>query len=801
MLKNYFKIAWRNIIKYPFYSLVNITGLFTGIAFTLLIGAYVWGELQMNKKLRNTNRQYLLKSEWKDSNLGQEITTLGPLSKRLKEDYPDLVANYYRWDGITSVVSKGEKHLRENIQLGDSTLLSMYGFELLYGDKTTALNNTYSVVITKDIAIKYFGKTDVVGQTVNIQNFSGGNHEFTITAVLNDIPENSVTQINADNINAFFIPANTYAFFGRSYFEAWTNQSLPSYIELKAGVSPKDLEKPIQQLIQQNTSDLVQRNLKVMPVALTDYYLEKNSSLVKRMLYTLSFVGLFILLMAIINFVNMAVSRSSSRMREIGIRKVLGGLRKQLIFQFLTESIILVFIATILAIAAYPLLQPLFNTMIGKEVGSLLSFPVSFVLIPLAAIVLVGLLAGLYPAFMLSSVKPVDSLKGKLKSVNQNIVLRKSLVGFQFAVALIVLIAATIVTQQVTHFFSQDLGYNKAYIVSSQVPRDWTPAGVQKMNTVRNEFAAMPQISSATLSYEIPNGNNGGQPSVYGLGADSTNAVAMQLLISDENYLNTYQIPLKAGSFFDNKGPDSAKVIMNEKAIAALGYNNANEAIGQQIRVPDDPTIFTIKGVTSDFHFGSMQQAIAPVMFFSVNAVPQYRFLSFKIRPGNVAADIEAIQKKWSTLLPGTSFEYTFMDDTLKKLYTSELQLKRASYTAAILALIITMLGVLGLVSLNMHKRIKEIGIRKVLGASLPNIIGLFVQEFTGVMIIAAAIACPVAYFIMKGWLNNYAYRINITILQFIWAIAGLGILTILLIVLQTIKAAFENPIKSLKTE
>ncbi len=801
MLKSYIKTGWRNIIRHPFYSFVNVAGLFTGITFTLLIGAYVWGELQVNKHLNHSSQQYILRSVWKDPNMGNDITTLGPLAKRLKEVYPTLVANYYRWDGITSGVSKGNKHFREGIQIGESTLLSMYGFELLHGDPKTALTNPYSVVMTTDAAIKYFGKTDVVGETVSIQSFSGAHHDFAITGVLKNIPENSVTQINTDNRNTFFIPTNTFTYFGRTDFDSWANIYIPSYIQLRPGISPKDLEKPLLQLVQANTTALVQQNLKISPVTLTDFYLEKDNGLVKRMVYTLSFVGLFILLMAIINFINIAISRSSARTKEIGIRKVLGSLKKQLIIQFLTESIIIVFIATALAFVAYPLLVPVFNEMIGKQLTPLPAFPLYFILIPFGLVLLVGLLAGLYPAFILSSLKSVDSLKGKLKGIKENIILRKSLVGFQFGIALIVFIAAAIVAQQVAYFFGQNLGYNKEYIVSAQVPRDWTPAGVQKMQTIRNEFAAMPEISNATLCYEIPNGNNGGQPSVYQYGTDSAKAVAMQALLSDENYITTYGIPLMAGNFFADKGLDTSKIVLNEKALKAMGWNNPQEALGRQLQVYGDKTVYTVSGVINDFHFSSMQQAIEPVIIFHVRRGVAYRFLSFKIKPGNVTAIIEAIQKKWASLLPGSSFEYTFMDDTLKKLYARELQLKKAAYTATILSLVIALLGVLGLVSFSVQKRIREIGIRKILGASLPNIIGLFVKEFIGIIIIAAAVACPLAWLLMRDWLNNYAYRIDLTAQPFILSILGLGLLTVVLIGLQTAKAGLSNPIKSLKTE
>ena len=801
MIKNYFKIAWRNITKRRFYSLLNIFGLSTGIVFTFLIGAYVWNELQVNKKLRHAKNQYFLQSKWKDPNQGTDITTLGPLSKRLKEDYPNLVANYYRWDGITSVVSKGDKHLRENIQLGDSTLLSMYGFKLLYGDARTALNNPYSAVIAKEIAIKYFGKPDVVGESITIQSFSGTRHDFAITGVLKEIPENSVTQLNADNHNTFFIPTNTFAYFGRNDFEAWTNIYLPSYIEVRNGVAAKDLEKPINQLIQKNTPAGIRQNLTVQPVALADYYLQKDNGLVKRMLYALSLVGLFILLMAIINFINIAVSSSSGRIKEIGIRKVLGGLRKQIIIQFLTESIILVLLATIVAVAAYPFIQPFFGELVGKEIPWLLSFPFYFIFIPATFVLVVGILAGLYPAIILSSLKSADSIKGKLKTIKENVWLRKSLAGLQFSIASIVMIAAFIVSQQVSYFFSQSIGYNKEYIVASQVPRDWSPQGVRKMETVRNEFAAMPQISNATLSYEIPNGNNGGQPPIYKYGTDSTQSVSMQALVTDGHYLDTYQIPLQSGSFFGNSSSDSGKIVLNQKAVEALGWKDTEDAIGQQIRIPGDPTVFTIKGVTTDFHFGTMQQKIPPIIFFNVRFAPAYRYLSFKLKPGNTSAAIAAIEKKWAALLPGSSFEYNFMDDTLKKLYKTEIQLKKAAYTSSLLSLIIVLMGVLGLVSLSIQKRTKEIGIRKVLGSSVAGIISLFMKEFLLVILIAGLIACPLAYMIMHLWLETYTYRINVTMQPFALCLFVLGFITAVLIGIQTIKAALSNPVASLRTE
>ncbi|MBX9781800.1 MAG: ABC transporter permease [Chitinophagaceae bacterium] len=801
MIKNYFKIAWRNITKHKFYSVVNIIGLFAGIVFALLIGVYVWQELQVNKNLRNHKRQYLLTTKSKDPNLGYELATFGPLAKRLKEDYPNLVANYYRYDGITSVVSKGDKHLREDIAIGDSTLLPMYGFKALYGDVNTALNKPFSVVITEDKAMKYFGRKDVVGQNISIQSFSGGIHDFSVTAVLKEAPANTVMNLSTSYVNEIFVPVVNLSYFGRNNINDWQNIFIASYIELKENVSVKNLEEPIRKLVQQNANTMLAQNLTVQPVLLSTYYLKKENGVVEKMVYTLSFVGLFILLIAVVNFINIAIASSGNRIKEIGVRKVMGSMRSHLIMQFLAESLLLVLTATTLAAAAYPFVKNLFESMVGKNLPSLTSFPLYFICIPLLLVLLLGLLAGFYPALVLSSLKTVDSIKGKLKTASEKVWLRKSLVGFQFCIALIVLIAAAIVTQQVNHFFGNSLGYNKEYVVASQVPRDWSPAGVQKMRTIRNEFAAMPQVSSVSMSYEIPNGNNGGQPPVYKLGADSTSAISMQALVSDENYLTTYGISMKEGAFFDGRQLDSGKVVLNEKAIAALGYKNSSAAVGQQLRIPGDPTIFTIKGVVNDFHFNSMQQSIQPMIFFNVYNSVVHRFLSFKLKPGNIPSSAEAIQKKWTTLMPGSSFEYIFIDDALKKMYATELQTKKAAYTATGLSLVIALLGVLGLVSLSIHKRVKEIGVRKVLGASLPNIIFLFVKEFVWVMVFAALVACPLAYLLMKEWLNGYAYRINMNAGPFILSISLLAAITLALIGLQTYKAAQTSPAKSLKTE
>ncbi len=801
MLKNYIKIAWRNIIKSKFYSAVNIIGLSTGIAFTLLIAAYVWSELQVNKNLKNADRQYIIQSKWKDPNQGIDLTTMGPLAKALREHYPDLVANYYRWDGITSNVSKGDKSFREPLQICDSTMFDMYGFKLLHGNTKTAFDGPFSVVITTEKAKKYFGKTDVVGQTLTIESFSGSKHDFIVTGVFQPMLKNSVTYLNDDNDNQFCISSNNIGYFGRNM--DWPNQYIVGYVELQKGIKPQDLQKPMQYLMKQNAPPQIAANMTPYLVSLKDYYLSANNGLIKKMLYALSAIAVFILMMAVINFINMSVSRSATRMREIGIRKVLGGLKKQLIMQFLMESIVLVFFATGLALIIYILSKDIFSNILGKEIPALSDFPLYFITFPLLLIFIIGFIAGIYPAFVLSSLKSVESLKGKLSSVKENVWLRKSLVAFQFGTAAIAFIGAIIISSQINLFFSKDIGFNKDYIVSAQLPRDWTPQGVTKTEDVRKQFAAMPQVISATLSFTIPDGNSSGSSSLYKAGADSTTAVASEQIVTDEYYAATFDIPMAAGKFFNAPGAftDTFTLVINQAQANAFGWNNARDAIGKQVKFQGGGKVFVVGGVTKDFHFGSMQKPIQPVTFIHVSLANIYRNFSFKIKPGNIGSSIGALQKKWSSLMPGVPFEYSFMDDSLAKLYKSEIQLKKASYTATILALIIVLLGVLGLISLSIQKRTKEIGIRKVLGSSVAAIISLFVKEFLSVIFIGGIVACPLAYFIMHKWLESYAYRINITAMPFVISIICLGLITALLICIQTIKAAIANPVKSLRAE
>ncbi|WP_259015968.1 ABC transporter permease [Emticicia fluvialis] len=804
MLKNYLKTSWRNLMKRRFYTSVTIFGLSVGITFALLIGSYVSNEWMVNTNLRNVENQFVIQSRWDKENMGLEFTSLGPLAKALKDNYPALVENYYRFDGVTTVVARADKVFREDIQLGDSTILNMYGFELLHGNAGAALNQPNTMVISTDHALKYFGKTDVLGQTLRLESFSGEKREFMITGVLKETPANSVTNlVNINNQLPVLISFSSASFFGRNGFEFWNNPYIGSFIELKKGVKKTDVEKAMAQLIATNAPKEISENLHAYLKPVRMAYLDASNGLVKKTILTLSLVALFILLMAVVNFVNISIGNSSSRLKEIGVRKVLGGDKQQVLHQFLTESVLISLFSLIVSLVVYGLFRPYFSELLNKPMVSLFQASPYFYLAALVLSLLIGLLSGLYPAVVLANLPSVDSMKGKLKSVKENIFFRRVLLASQFTVALFVFGGAVVVSQQVSYFFNKDLGYIKESVFSVKVPRDWSAEGVNKMETMRNELARVKEIKEASLSYEIPDGASGFSGAIYRIGQDSTQAVYAPTLVADEKYATTYGITVKEGEFFqaENEAFQANRMVLNMAAVKALGFKTPAEAIGKQVKMHYFPGVYIIAGVVKDFHFQSMHSTIGPVAFMQVKDNPIYRYLSFRLNPGNLKEAMANVENKWKQLMPDAPFEYTFMDETVQKMYRSELQMQQAAQIATILAIVIVLLGVLGMVSLNIVRRTKEIGIRKVLGASGISITYLFLKEFIVVMAVAAFIAFPLAILGMNNWLQNYAYRINLSWFTFVVIGAVFGVLIAALVGIQTLKAARLNPVKSLKIE
>ncbi|WP_266364683.1 ABC transporter permease [Tellurirhabdus rosea] len=802
MLQNYFKIAWRNLLRRKLYSGLNIVGLAVGITFALLISTYLWGEFGVNRQLRHADRQCLIQSRWKEDSRAMPITSLAPMAAALKTEYPALVANYYRFHGVGATLSKGSNHFRESIQIGDSTLLTMYGFGLLHGDPRTALNAPNAIVLTAAKAEKLFGTTDVLHQTLTVETPQAGRQEFQVTAVLKALTPNSVSHLLREP-NEIFMSPGALPYFGAD-MNSWQNPYIVNYIELQPGVTPQDLARPLAQLIKTNAPADIQQSLTAYVTPLTDFYLESNFGLVRRLMTTLAVVAVFILLMAVLNFVNISMGVSTARLREIGVRKLLGGLRRQLTVQFLTEALVLTTLAFLLSIGLYMAFRPFFSEVVGKPIPALTELPWQYgALIPVG-VLLIGGLAGAYPALHLAAYSTVASLKGKSRTAREGMIFRRALVTLQFSIAVFVFVGAIIVSRQIAHFFHSDLGFDKeAVLTVSSLPRNWSAEGVTRMQAARDQLARTSGVQAASLSFEIPNGNVGNDVSVYPEGRDSTRAVSARLMTTDEHYARTYGIELRNGRYFHEGGAgfDSTRIVVNEAAIRALGYASPEAAVGQPVRFQGGPATFRIGGVVRDFHFGPMHQAIAPLVVMPVQVRPLYRFFSFRLAPGNPRRTLAGLEQRWRTLFPDAPFEYAFMDQTLEQLYQTELQLEKAAYLATGLALLIVLLGVVGMVSLTVARRTREVGIRKVLGASVANVVLLFLREYFWVMILANLIAWPLAHLALSDWLAGYAYHTRIGWQPFVQVAALLAILTTGVVALQVIRTALMNPVNSIRSE
>lgn len=797
---NYIQVAFRNRRKNGFYTVINIVGLAIGLTFALLIGSYIWSEIEVNHYLKDYKNQYIIQSHWKKADMGTELTTLGPLAKSLKEQYPWLVKNYYRFDAIGSVIKNGDQSFKENIALGDSTLLGMYGFSLLKGNSSTALKKPFSVVLTEEKANKFFGSTNVIGKTITISSISGLEHQFMITGLLKKPFRNTVTHLNEINDNQFFVSSSNLDFFARNM--NWNNVDIIGFIELNEGVSLADLERPIQKLLHDNTQAQVYSNLQPYLIPLSSYYLEANGRMVFKAVLSLTLISIFILLMAIINFINLSVSQSSSRLREISVRKVIGSTKKELIVQFLSESIALVSFSSIIAIIVFILVKDWFSKALYQQLPSIQEFPLWYIIFPFLLIPFIGLIAGAYPALILSSVNVISALKGKLPVKRDKSEMQMTLLGFQFLTATLVIIGAMVITKQIHYFFNTPLGYEKEFVITAGVPREYSAKGLNHMMNIRNQFLKIPEIENSSLSYSILDGHGAGITSCYKRGSDSSKAVSAETIFSDENFASTYRIPVVAGSYFRKPFTmhDSSNVVLNQTAVKMLGYTDKS-ALGKQLREWGDPRIYTVSGVVADFHFGSMGSSVKPLIFHTVSLFFLYRFICFKLKPGITQQTIKILQKKWSVLLPGAPFEYVFQNETLESLYRNELQLQNAIYVAGALALIIVLLGIFGLVSISIQRRTKELAIRKILGSSVLSIILLFTKDVLPVASIGALLACPIAYLMMDAWLNNYAYKIQLTIFPFLISICSIIMVSGFLIVVLTLKIAMANPVKSIKTE
>lgn len=809
MFKNYFKIAFRNLWKNKGFTFINIAGLAIGLACFILIAMYVVDELSYDRFYPNAERTYRVDA---DINFGgnqlQLAVSSDPMGPTLKRDYPQVeeYTRIYASEG-DKLVRKGNDYFNENkIVYADSTFFNVFPQKVLSGNIKTALFEPNTVVISQTASEKYFSTSDAAGKMIEIDK-----KPFKVTAVIKDMPANShfhfdfimsMKNVNYDwnnylshNFHTYIVlkPGTDYHVFEKNFNQVMEKYVLPQAKQLMTGLTTmEDFRKAGNKL-----------DYSLIPVTKIHLYshrfpeLEPNGNI--QYVYIFSAVALFILIIACINFMNLSTARSAKRAKEVGIRKVLGTGRKKLITQFLAESTITASIALVLALALDYISLPLFNNMAAKSMRFQNIFSYSFLPFLLALPVVVGFLAGAYPAFFLSHFKPVAVLKGRFNAGFRKSNLRSSLVVFQFFISIFLIIGTVIVYKQLQFIQNTNLGFNKDRVLIINN----TGALEKNVAVFKNSVLELQGVKSGTVSGFLPvpssrNDNTYSKEAVM----DQQNALSMQTWTVDEDYIKTLGLQLIKGRNFSKEfGTDSAAFIINESAARVLGFD---DPIGKKIYQNDPsnpkapPMVYTVIGEVKNFNYESLRQNIYPL---GLKLGQNNSNVSFKISTANAKALVAQIQNKWKSLAPGMPFSYRFLDDAFDNMYRAEQRVGQVSMAFSILAILIACLGLFGLVTYMAEQRTKEIGVRKVLGASVPNLVAMLSKDFLKLVFIASLLAFPMAWWAMHAWLQDFAYRINIEWWVFALAAVVAILIALLTVSFQAIKAATANPVDSLKTE
>lgn len=799
MIKNYFFVLMRGIAKRKFHSAINVLCLTLGITFALLLGVFVHQELQVNQSLKDVDRLYLVQTQQKSTG---DLNFFVPsrLAKQCLEQYPLVFESSFRFFDRNITFSKGDKHFRIQSMIGDASFIDMFGFKVLSGDGTTALKSPNSLIITKKIANRFFNRWDVAGETLTVSTEQNGRKEYTINAVIDDLEDkNSITDFMDMDAQIILSLENYADFFPLFNQDSWKDLII-THIKLKTNASIKEAEGIINQLIDKNTTptNFEQKTHLLSPIS--SYYQVTNHGAVQKLIASLIAIIVLILLLAVSNFINISIASSFSRSREVGVRKVLGGLSKQVVTQFLMESFVFAFVSATLAILAYQLLHAAFGDMLGMKMPAVIDFSKMLWALIVMGTLLIGFLAGIYPAVFQSMTKPIESLKGKFKSVKGTLQFSRALISVQFFITIFISIATVILLMQSSYFIDKDLGYNKSHVlIVNSVPRIWTEAGFQKMESVKKEFLQSPQVEAVSLSWGAPGWNfSPGGGTLYKAENSSANGIDYTVTGADESFFRVYNLKLLEGNLFDS----STQRVRNQIVISRATQKALNIQIGDQLKATNlGDSILTVRGVIDDFHFASLHEKVNPLVIVHNVDFGAYRFFSFKMKPGNTSKSVNEVQALWKNVFPEDAFEFSFADEQLKELYTTELQMKKASIVATVLMLVIVITGVLGLVALSVSKRTKEIGIRKVLGASVQTILTLLAKEYVMLMAASLCAGIPLSYYFATTWLSGFAYHVELSWWMFALPIACLFIVIISIVCAQSLKTALSNPVKSLKSE
>jgi putative ABC transport system permease protein len=810
MFKNYIKTAFRSLYKNKGFTAINILGLALGLATCLLIVFYVVDELSYDRYNTKAGRIYRVNEDLKlGENKVQYAVAMPPLAKTLKAEYSYVEDAVRIKKAGTTHVRKGNINIIEDrVGFADASIFNVFTLPMISGDPKTALADPSTVVITESTALKYFNTTNAVGKFILFND----KENFKVTGVIKDIPKQS--HFNFD----FFVSLES---FPDSRSNEWLRSDYNTYVLFKDAKDNAKLTASFPAFLQKFTGAQMQSELgmniaqfekggsyfRLNLIALKDIHLKSNltgelgPNSTTQYVYIFSAIALFILLIACVNFMNLSTARSSNRSREVGVRKVLGSSRKYLIFQFLAESILVTLVATVIAVIAASALLPFFNQLSGKEI-TLTIESLKWLIPSLLAIVLViGSLAGSYPAFFLSAFQPIDVLKGKLSAGFKGGGLRSFLVVFQFFVSIFLIIGTLVIYNQLNFIQTKNLGYNRNQVL---IVKNSDELG-ERAKVFKEELSQLPGVKSTTMTGFLPTGN-WRNTRIYFKDAsfDQKKSLFPQSWGVDADYIPAMDMKMALGrNFSKDMISDSSAVILNEAAAEFLGFadpinKTIYQSLGGDRKGTSNVKECHIIGVVKNFHFNSLREKIEPVV---LSYGQNNGALAIRVSTTNITALMAQIKGKWNSFSPSVPINYSFMDQDFDASYRSEQRIGTIFIIFTSLAIVIACLGLFGLAAYAAEQRTKEIGIRKVLGADVSVIVGMLSKDFIKLVCIAIIIASPFAWYVMNKWLQDFAYRV--TIQWWVIATAGAGALVIAFITIsfQSIKAALANPVKSLRSE
>lgn len=810
MLHNFFKIAFRHLIHSKGYSALTIVGLALGLAVSLLSILYVTDELSYDRYHQKADRIYRINSDISFSRKGlKTATSPTPMGQTLKRDFPEVEQATRLGKYGSHLVKSDRTTIRENrVLYADSTVFDVFTLPMLAGNLKNALTEPQSVVITAHTAQKYFGTADALNRVLVFDD----NDSRRVTGIIKDLPAQS--HIQADFLLSLHETKDAKA-------NKWGNHIFTTYVLLRPGTAPELVNAKFERILQTYVDPALRRyfntslaetrkagnyfNYSLMPLTDIHLYSDRDGELSpnnsSEYVYLFLLIALFILLIAVFNFINLTTARSAKRAREVGVRKVAGSTRAELVVQFLSESLLTTFFALVIGLGLVYFLLPTFNTLAAKNLSFSQLINVSSILYLLAGSGTVGVLAGLYPALYLASFKPITALKGKLWVMPSHQSLRNYLVVFQFSLSVLLIIGTLLINQQMQYIQTKKLGFNKEQVVVINTAQSTQ----QEVTTFKQEVLRSPAIKTGTVSGFLPITSNRWSDMWYPENeTDQKQSVGMQEWQVDPDYIATLGMQLLKGrNFTAGRVADNQAVIINESAARRFGYQNP---IGKTIHKTGGEQL-TIIGVVKDFHYESLRSTIEPVglvmdaSLLGGHVESYLSDVSFRLHTADVTSALDAIEKTWKQVAPNRPFAYSFLSDDFEAMYRSEQRTEQLFMDFAAISILIACLGLFGLSAFAAEQRQKEIGVRKVLGASIPGIVALLSKDFLKPVLIAIVIASPIAWWATHTWLQDFAYKVDIT--WWVFALAGIVSIGIALLTVsfQSIKAALMNPVKSLRSE